>query len=105
MQTLLPTPNSEIIFQPVENGAVLLHVTEEVYYGLNDVGARIWQGLPPTHDTLEALCAKLSAEYPEVPQESIRQDIVELLSDLAVHGLVHPLPGISCREDSALPVT
>jgi hypothetical protein len=105
MQALLPAPNSEIIFQPVEDGAVLLHVAEEIYYGLNGVGARIWQGLPPAHDTLDALCAHMSAEYPEVPHESIRQDIVELLADLEVHGLVHPLPGGSSREDSALPAT
>ena len=32
----------------VEDGAVLLHAGQEVYYGLNAVGARIWQLLPPS---------------------------------------------------------
>ena len=45
---MLPRPHPGVLFKTVSDGAVLLHVEEEIYFGLNDVGTRIWQLLPPT---------------------------------------------------------
>ena len=85
-------PSPEVIFREVEDGAVLLSTSDEVYFGLNHVGARVWKLLSlPDHD-VEALCRTLSDEYPEVAKETLRADVSELLEQLQALGLVveHP---------------
>jgi hypothetical protein len=69
---------------------VLLSTEDEVYFGLNHVGARVWQLLPPESASMEELCAVLAAEFPETPPEDIGADVIELLEDLRTHGLVLP---------------
>jgi hypothetical protein len=74
----------------VEQGAVLLSTAEEVYYGLNSVGARVWKLLPPLHRNLEELCSVLALEYPDVDAEELRADVAALLDDLVRSRLVVP---------------
>lgn len=83
----LPAPHAAVVFRAVSDGAVLLHMEEEVYYGLNTVGARIWQLLAECAD-LDTLSARLGESYPEVPPESLRQDVQDLLEMLGEAGLV-----------------
>ena len=85
---MLPTPVSSVIFQRIEDGAVLFAPATEVYFGLNEVGARVWQLLPPATGSLDELCAKLGHEYPDVAAATIRQDVEELLGQLTAEGLV-----------------
>ena len=89
---MLPTRNPKVIFKALATGAVLYSTTEEVYFGLNAVGVRVWELLPPAHKTLDELCAVLSGEYPDVPAEVIRGDVTELLEELGKLGLVQPAP-------------
>lgn len=84
----LPTPAAGVIFQRVPGGAVLLSTADEVYYGLNEVGAEVWGLLVPGTASLEALCAALGATYPEVPAADLRADVAELLDSLAAAGLL-----------------
>jgi hypothetical protein len=84
----LPRANPAVVFCEVEDGAVLLSTTEETYYGLNAVGARIWSLLPPAHQSLHALCGALSFDYPEVDRAVLQADVVSLLEDLLRNGLV-----------------
>ncbi|HUE77275.1 MAG TPA: PqqD family protein [Longimicrobiales bacterium] len=88
MTVTLPQPNPAVIFQFVADGAVLLDTRTEVYFGLNNVGARIWGLLPPACVTVEDACAELRGDYPEVDEPTLRADIEELLDELAGHGLV-----------------
>jgi hypothetical protein len=85
---MLPSPNPAVVYKPVSDGAVLLHVQNEVYFGLNAVGARIWELLPPASPSLEVICSAIAAEYPDAPVEQIRADVQELLDDLLEQGLV-----------------
>ena len=85
---MLPRPHPDVLFRTVSDGAVLLHVREEIYFGLNEVGSRIWQLLPPECADLEDLCARLAESYREVPPEVLRADVVELLAQLEQHQLV-----------------
>ncbi len=85
---MLPTPLSSVIFQRIEDGAVLFAPATEVYFGLNEVGARVWQLLPPATGNLDDLCATLGKEYPDVDAATIRQDVLELLDQLTAEGLV-----------------
>jgi hypothetical protein len=65
---------------------VILNLRDGVYYGLEDVGARIWQLLQrPT--TLPAMRSALASEY-DVDPERCERDLFALISDLAARGLV-----------------
>jgi hypothetical protein len=89
----LPLPRAGVVCQPVADGAVLLDTASEVYYGLNVVGREVWELLPPASDSLAALCAGLRRRHPEVADDVIREDVTELLADLARAGLVDgPVP-------------
>ena len=72
----------------VEGESVILNLADGVYYGLDGVGARVWELLPPVCATFDELCTRLSTEYPEVPRSIIETDVKELLADLSAHKLV-----------------
>ncbi|MEO6528279.1 MAG: PqqD family protein [Gemmatimonadaceae bacterium] len=85
---MLPTRNPKVIFKALATGAVLYSTAEEVYFGLNAVGVRIWELLPPVQSSLNALCGVIASEYPDVPADVIRTDVVEVLDELTKLGLV-----------------
>ena len=85
---MLPRPHPNVLFKTVSDGAVLLHVEEEIYFGLNDVGTLIWQLLPPACRDLNELCTRLAEVYSDVPPEVLRADVVELLTELEANQLV-----------------
>lgn len=87
---MLPKPHPAVLFQPVPDGAILLHTEQEIYFGLNSVGVEIWQLLPPECAHVDEACEKLSSRYPDVPREELRADVVELLDGLTEQGLVVP---------------
>jgi hypothetical protein len=87
---VLPTRNPKVIFKALANGAVLYSTADEVYFGLNAVGVRIWELLPPAKHRLDDLCSVISSEYPDVPADVIRTDVIEVLDELAKLGLVQP---------------
>ena len=87
---VLPTRNPKVIFKALASGAVLYSTEEEVYFGLNPVGVRVWELLPPAHQTLDEVCRVLASEYPDVEEAVIRADVSELLDDLLKLGLVQP---------------
>lgn len=86
---MLPKIKPQVVFCEVEDGAVLLSAADEIYFGLNEVGARVWQMLPPHHTTIRQVCDSLMEEYPDAPAEDILTDVQELLQQLREHGLVH----------------
>jgi hypothetical protein len=86
--TMRLNPSPEVIFREVEDGAVLLSTKDEVYFGLNRVGARIWGLLSLQDHDLDDLCQALADEYPEVGLESLQEDVSELLTQLQDLGLV-----------------
>ena len=94
---MLPTRNSKVIFKALATGAVLNSTEDEVYFGLNPVGVRVWELLPPTHQTLDELCRALAAEYPEAGEDVIRADVSELLDELFRLGLVQDTPAPAQR--------
>jgi hypothetical protein len=90
-ESVLPTPSPVAIFQRLDDGAVLFSTQEEVYFGVNAVGARIWELLPPSCDTFGELCATLAVQYPGVPERQIRADAQAFLADLLQSGLAIPV--------------
>jgi len=76
------------MYRAVNDGAVLLSMRDEVYYGLNEVGSFIWEQLPPICKTIEELCSAVAKRYPDASLETICTDVRELIEDLLRHGLV-----------------
>ena len=84
---MLPVANSSVIFQRLDDGAVLFAPETEIYFGLNTVGAAIWELLVPGSRTVDEICREVSARYPEVPAPTIRVDVLELFDALVNEGL------------------
>lgn len=68
-------------------GGVLFSSETEVYFGVNTVGAIIWELLPKS-STVEQLCATLAERFHDVGPERIRHDVLSFISDLRANGLV-----------------
>jgi hypothetical protein len=85
---MIPLPHADVIYKELPEGGILFHCADEVYFGLNPVGARVWELLPAA-DSVDALGAALAAEYPDADPRAVRADVAELLDALAAHGLVH----------------
>jgi hypothetical protein len=80
------TPSPEVISQEVSGETVLLDLQSENYFGLDEVGTRIWQLIKETDD-LQAIFKTLLAEY-DVSEERLRQDLDTLLGEISGLGLV-----------------
>lgn len=65
---------------------VLLNQTDGVYYGLQDVGARVWQLIERAH-SLDAIQQIVIAEY-DVDADACAEDLRRLVADLIDRGLV-----------------
>ena len=87
---MLPQPHPAVIFKPVSEGAVLLHTESEIYFGLNPVGAQIWELVADGCGNLDELVGQVSQVYPDVPADVIRSDVRSLLSELEENGLLVP---------------
>jgi hypothetical protein len=83
-QTITPSP--EVISQEVSGETVLLDLQSENYFGLDEVGTRIWQLIKETND-LQAIFETLLAEY-DVSEERLRQDLDTLLGEISGLGLI-----------------
>lgn len=75
------------------NEAVILGAEAGQYFGLNELGARVWE-LVQRPVRVSAICAALEAEY-DVQPEVCERDVIELLGELRSKGLldVHDGPG------------
>lgn len=87
----LPQPSSSAIFKPLPEGGVLFSTVTEVYFGVNVIGARIWELLQKTR-RFDELCDLLASEYSDVSRAQIEKDVRKFLDDLVENGLVvsHP---------------
>ena len=65
---------------------VLLSMKTAHYYGLADVGARIWSMVREPM-SVSAICESIAREY-DVSPDRCQADVVRFLQELAQHGLV-----------------
>jgi hypothetical protein len=72
--------NNKILFQKLGKEAVILHLDSEEYFGLDEIGTRIWEVLKQEGSTEKALSILLE-EY-NVEEEILRADIEELIDQL-----------------------
>ena len=80
------TISKDVLSQEVAGETVLLDLASESYFGLDEVGTRIWQLLQEGAGR-EQLIDTLLVEY-EVERAELERDVGKLLDGLADAGLV-----------------
>ncbi|MGE5155684.1 MAG: PqqD family protein [Bdellovibrio bacteriovorus] len=76
----------EVMARTVGDEAVILDLASGTYYGLDPVGARIWE-LLGEGKTLGEVCDRLLEEY-EVTREELERDTLRLAQELLDQGLI-----------------
>jgi hypothetical protein len=85
LSTRVTVPES-VLFRDLDGEAVLLETGSGRYYGLDEVGTRMWS-LLQLHGEIEAVCRALLAEY-EVQEARLREDLLQFVETLAERGLL-----------------
>ena len=80
------TVSKDVLFQEVGGETVLLDLASEQYFGLDEVGTRIW-ALLREGKGLDAIVTIMLEEY-EVERERLESDVRELLGGLLEAGLI-----------------
>ena len=80
------TISQNVIFQEIDGELVLLDLQSERYFGLNEVGTRMWHLLTENSHT-EIILTQLLVEF-DVDETTLRQDVTHLISELVKAGLV-----------------
>ncbi len=75
-----------VLVRDLDGESVVLNLQTEKYYGLDDVGTRMWAVLT-TSPTVQAAYETLLHEY-DVEPERLREDLRRLIGDLVEHGLL-----------------
>ena len=76
----------EVLFRDLDGEAVVLNLTSGKYYGLDETGTRMWT-LLAQYSRIDAAFKDLLEEY-EVTEDQLRQDLLNLVDELAAHGLL-----------------
>ncbi|MBE0625927.1 MAG: PqqD family protein [Burkholderiales bacterium] len=76
----------QVLARQVGDETVMLDLANGTYFGLDPVGARIWQLLGEGR-TLEEVCEAMAGEY-EVSRVDIERDVMSLAQELAHRGLI-----------------
>lgn len=74
------------VYTNLEDEVVILSLKDGVYYGLNPVGARVWNLLQEPRSVKE-IGDILLAEF-EVEPKRCEEDLMRLLQELASRGLI-----------------
>ena len=77
---------SNVMFRELEGESVILDVDSESYFGLDDVGTRMWVALTEA-DSVQSAYAQLQTEY-DVDTETLRGDLEDLIGKLVEKRLV-----------------
>lgn len=75
-----------VLFRELDGEAVMLNLEDESYYGLDEVGTRMWTVLSASKNIAEAHNS-LIAEY-DVDAEQLAADMVSFVRELHNQGLV-----------------
>lgn len=79
---------AQVMARQVGEETVILDLASGTYFGLDPVGARIWQ-LMGEGKTLSEICDTMLDEY-EVTRDALERDVIELAQELSAQGLIVP---------------
>lgn len=78
----------DVVFRKVGGEIVIMHLTNGNYFGLNQVGSRVWELLgAKSPKSLREICSDIAAEF-DAPGEQIESDVIALAQDLISNGLI-----------------
>jgi hypothetical protein len=80
---VLVKPN--VIFRALGTESVILNLDSGVYFGLDEIGTRIWQLLE--QQDVRGVCQSLRADY-DVSPERVEADVIAFIDRLSAKGLV-----------------
>ena len=78
-------PSDDAVFREMDGESVLLNLETGMYFGLDEVGTRVWQ-LAAQHCSLRAVRERLVEEYDADPA-TIERDLLALAEALVGKGL------------------
>jgi hypothetical protein len=78
--------DDNVVSRDLEGEAVMLNLESGVYFGLNEVGTRIW-ALIQEHGLLRKVLETMQQEY-EVAPQTLESDLLRLVEELRAKGLV-----------------
>lgn len=85
--TVVSTPDA--ISSTLGSEEVILDLADGTYYGLDDVGTRVWR-LLDTPKRIDALCDALEDEY-DVDRATLETDVIALLEEMERRTLIRPV--------------
>jgi hypothetical protein len=80
----------DIVFREVDGEAVILNLDSGLYFGLDQVGTRIWQ-LIQEHGSLQKVFETMCHEF-DVGSDTLERDLLGLMDELCAKGLVRASP-------------
>lgn len=78
--------SEDVAFRELSGQAVLLDLASGIYFGLNEVGTRLWE-LLAQNDSLDLAENALQKEF-EVSPEVLKADVEQLLQQMQSKGLL-----------------
>ena len=78
--------NKDLLSSELDNDTVLMSVTQSSYFGLDATAQQIWNMIDQPRRVAD-LCEQLLEEY-AVDRATCERDLIDLVEDLADHGLV-----------------
>jgi hypothetical protein len=81
------TASDDVVAREVGGETILLDLASGNYFGLDAVGARLWQVIEERGCSIGEACDVLLAEY-EVEREVLEKDVLALAAQLAEQKLV-----------------
>ena len=79
---------AQVMARQVGDETVILDLASGTYFGLDPVGARVWQ-LMGEGKALSEICDTMLDEY-DVTREALERDVIELARGLNAQGLIVP---------------
>jgi Coenzyme PQQ synthesis protein D (PqqD) len=87
---------SHVLVRFLDNEAVLLNLSSEKYFGLDETGTRMWL-LATTSPNIDAAYQELLAEY-DVAPDLLHDNLTKLLNELVENGLLEFRPADSMAD-------
>ncbi len=81
------TVTQDVVAREVGGEMVLLDLSSGQYFGLDPVGARIWELLSERPHNLSDLCDCVESEF-DAPRKQIEADLIELAEQLRAQELI-----------------
>lgn len=80
-----------VMFRELEGESVILDLDSDSYFGLDQIGTKMWQAVTEA-DSIQVAYDVLLEEY-EVEADTLRADLSELLDTLLARGLIEVANG------------